>query len=209
MEKLRIIQIGLSVGILLGFSMANAAMLGVSGPPSSKGTLATLIQAPAYVIDAKMTSTGIVGFNEAQRVTTTKAFEMDNGVILPAGSFVDSHMIFLNPTGNELITHADVQYFFSGDIIGVMSDINGNLEAASTGELGLDTTEYGAPFSARGMERENDGSLDGYSISGGNVLTVNMKVTTPGDWIRVISKPATTPGTGRALPSIPLLLLNE
>ncbi len=88
-------------------------------------------------------------------------------------------------------THASVIWTFSGTVLGVMSDFNGNLEFASTPLLGAVGTAYPAgPFGARGME-----SADGYVI-GGNTLTVSMFVGQPGDCIRFITANAVPePGT--------------
>ena len=203
MKKLRIIQIGLSIGVLLCFSMANATLRYVNGGSSSEGTAAKIITAPLYAEKLRVTNFGLQGFNEAQGVTTTQDFAMDDDEVLPAGSFVDSHMIFLNAPLGQRITHEDVRFTFGGDIIGVMSDKDGNYEAASTEELGSDTTEYEAPYSLRGMEI-GVGPLEGYSISG-KTLTINMLVTSPGDWIRVVTIGTVT----NTVPALPLLLLNN
>jgi hypothetical protein len=88
-----------------------------------------------------------------------------------------------------------VEWLFDGVILGIMSDRGGLLEAASTFELGNAATNYtvgvGAPpFAARGIESNNGGlgpyPNDGYTING-NMLTLGMSVTEPGDWIRVIT----------------------
>ncbi len=64
-----------------------------------------------------------------------------------------------------------------------MSDTPGNLEAASTFELGAPSTNYlGAAFANRGFE-----AFDNYTISGSQ-LRVSMGVNpAAGDWIRVIT----------------------
>ncbi len=60
--------------------------------------------------------------------------------------------------------------------------MNGTLEGASTLLLGWPGTSYPLPFPLRGMEFD-----DTYLIAG-NVLTVNMHVFQPGDWIRVVTQ---------------------
>lgn len=190
----RFSRFGVCVAVLGALAAtAQAELISVSGPLSTGagsggGTLPAIIAAPTDALDDLVTNTGQQGFDEAQDVTTAFAYTMDSGV-LAAGSFVDSHMIFLNSDGPVGLTHNSVRWVFAGTILGVMSDSTGNLEVASTGELGAAGTNYtvgpGAPpFPARGME-----GADSYSVSGifSNVLTVNMFVSEPGDWIRVIT----------------------
>jgi hypothetical protein len=108
-------------------------------------------------------------------------------------------MIFLNSQGSASLSHRNVQWTFDGLIIGVMSDSNGNLEAASTFELGAPGTNYtitgsgtgpAAPFPARGLE-----GADSYTVAS-NTITVGMGVSEPGDWIRVVTTPCTIPAPG-------------
>ena len=171
---------------------AGAAIIGVTGPNSSAGTAAAIIGAPTHVLDNLVTNTGQQGFDEAQGVITSMADSIDGG-LLAAGSYVDSHMIFLNSPKTSLLTHSKVQWTFSGSILGVMSDYWGNFEKASSQELGNPATLYPSladpPFAARGLE-----GGDVYFISG-NTLTLTMGVTQPGDWIRVITTPIPEPAT--------------
>lgn len=155
--------------------------MSVSGPNSSAGTAPVLLSdAPPEVLNGNVIATGQTGFDERQGVLLGSNLRIDGGWIA-AGTVVDSHMIFLNAPDRNRIIHNDVMWNFSGDILGVMSDRRGRREAASNSILGAIGTSYEAPFRARGMERN-----DSYSISG-NVLTVNMRVTQPGDWIRVVT----------------------
>ncbi|TCP38652.1 VPLPA-CTERM sorting domain-containing protein [Rhodovulum marinum] len=183
--------------VVAGATGASAALIGVSGPNSTAGVAPSIIGAPAHVLDDVVFNTGMQGFDEAQGVTTTMAYTYDSGV-LAAGSYVDSHMIFLNSQGNGRLEHFDVVWTFDAPIIAVMSDTGGAYEAASTGELGAAGTNYtltfggsgpAAPFSNRGLE----GGGDGYSLFSANQLQVSMVVTEPGDWIRVITAPAPVP----------------
>ncbi len=175
-------------------SQAEAAITGVAGPPSSRGVLPAIIPAPANALNSVAFNSGMEGFDEAQGVLTTAAYATDSGVI-PAGTLVNSHMIFLNAEdGTAAMSHLDVTWTFDGPIVGVMSDSFGSLEAASTSELGAPGTNYTvappppppppqvAPYPARGME-----GADSYSVLG-NTITVNMLVSQPGDWIRVITE---------------------
>lgn len=54
----------------------------------------------------------------------------------PVGILVDGHMINLSMPRGGLTTHLQVDWAFSSPILGVMFDSEGNLEAASTFELG-------------------------------------------------------------------------
>ena len=157
---------------------------------SSMGTNAAIIDAPSDALDDFVFNTGMQGFNEAQGVITSIAHGIDGGGFIAAETLVSSHMIFLNSEGNTRLSHSGVEWTFDGLILGVMSDSRGMQEAASTFELGNPLTNYtvssggrgpAAPFAARGLEGN-----DGYSVSG-NTITVNMIVTEPGDWIRVVT----------------------
>lgn len=167
-------------------SMASAAIVSVNDVLSSDGDAAAIISAPASVEDDTTTNTAQQGFNEKQNVTVTTAFNYDGGS-LTVGDVVDSHMIFLNSDGNGGLTHNGVEWTFSGNIIGVMLDAGGLDEAASNDEFGAMGTLYPGAFGARGLEGN-----DSVSIAG-NVLTVNMRVTEPGDWIRVITEASPVP----------------
>lgn len=180
---------------LLGTGAAQGTIMGASGPNSSAGTAAAIIGAPADLLDDAVINTGMQGFDEAQGVVTGMAYGIDGGSI-DAGTAVNSHMIFLNNRGRSLLTHQDVQWLFDGRIIGVMSNGNGSYEAASSAGLGAPNTNYtmnfggsgpAAPFTARGFEVS-----DSYSVAG-DLLTVFMRVTEPGDWIRVLTAPAAIP----------------
>lgn len=172
---------------------ANAELIGVAGPNSNLGAAAEIIAAPDDVRDDAAHNTAQQGFDEQQGVLLAGDLAVDGGVIA-SGTLVDSHMIFLNTgPGNDstLAEHFDVVWTFSGEILGVMSDSTGSLEVASSALLGAAGTIYpNAPFNARGLEGSDPdcaiGTNDCYIVSG-NTLTLTMRVTEPGDWIRVIT----------------------
>ena len=173
---------------------ASAAIVSVSGPLSSAGALASIIAAPTSVVDDApgAENTGMQGFSEVQGFTLLSDLAVDGGSIA-AGTIVDSHMIFLNSSGTTFIRHGigqggPVQWTFDGTILGVMSDQRGTLEAASNSILGALGTAYPGGFGARGLEGN-----DFYSVAG-NVLSLGMAVSEPGDWIRVVTQaPAPVP----------------
>lgn len=191
----------LVVAVICVTMPVHATLITVSGPASTDLlsnplTLPAIIAPPTDALDDIVTNTGMQGFDEAQGVVTTVAHLIDGGSI-PAGTLVDSHMIFLNSEGPTFISHQNVIWTFDAPIIGVMSDIGGTFEAASTFELGSPLTNYtvtgpgtgpAPPFFARGLE-----GADSYIVAG-NQITVNMSVTEPGDWIRVITA-VPEPGT--------------
>lgn len=158
----------------------------VSGPD--------IIAAPASVVDDAPGAENDhqQAFNERQGVLLAAPLAVDGGFI-PAGTRVSSHMIFLNSTGNTLITDLGVVWTFDRPILGVMSDMGGTLEAASTPLLGAPGTIYPAAFTERGIEGFD--ALDDYVFAGSSI-TVGMRVTEPGDWIRVVTEaPVPEPST--------------
>lgn len=176
---------------------AQATLIGVVGPNSSMGAAASIIPAPAHILDDIVTNASMQGFDEAQGVLTSVAHTTDGGVIA-ASTRVNSHMLFLNSAGAGNLSHFGVIWTFADPILGIMSDVGGNLEAASTFELGNPATNYtvvfggsgpAAPFPARGLEGNNGTGLgaDGYQLLAPNVLRVGMNVSEPGDWIRVVT----------------------
>jgi hypothetical protein len=197
-----------TAAIALLCTSAQADLIDVSGPNSSRGSMAQIIAAPADALDDIAVNLGMQGFNEAQDVVTTSAWGIDGGGSIAAGTLVDSHMIFLN-TATGSASHGGVTWTFAGVILGVMSDYNGNLESASTANLGAPGTNYtttgsgtgpAAPFPARGIEGNNGtglGTNDGYLILSPNQLRVSMFVGEPGDWIRVVTaaEPIPEPST--------------
>ncbi len=179
------------------------SIIGVAGPPSGAGTPPAIIAAPPNILDDDVWNTGQQGFNEAQGIVTTVPHLVDGGGVIPAGTLVDSHMIFLNSPGPDLpgpygLGHFGVIWTFDGIIIGVMSDRFGTLEVASTFELGAPGTTYpAAPFGNRGIEAQGLGlpSQDGYMVLSPFTLRVAMEVQEPGDWIRVVTTPVPEPAT--------------
>ena len=111
---------------------------------------------------------------------------MDGGVI-GAGIGVSSHMIFLNTDGSASVN--DIQtWIFDEIILGVMSDVDGMLEAASTALLGALGTIYPLGFPSRGLETN-----DSYLLAGNAITLDSSSVTEPGDWIRVITSSQSIP----------------
>jgi PEP-CTERM motif len=162
---------------------------GGTPPPVPTGVFASIIAAPASATNAAVTNMAQQGFNEKQGVFLSSAVAVDSG-FLPTDIVVNSQMIFLNiaATDGTIVGNGGVNWTFDGAILGVMSDFSGALENLSTSLFGAPGTTYpGSGFGARGMEVN-----DGYTIAG-SVLTVNMTVSQPGDWIRVITQATSVP----------------
>lgn len=213
--KKTLLTLAVSISGLLAASNAGAVLVSTNGSLSSEGTAAAIIAAPANANDDEAFNTGIQAFNEVVGFTLGANLMVDGGIIA-AGTRVDSHMIFLNSgPGNstQLIEHGAggnqnaATFTFDGDILGVMSDFTGSLEVNSSAFLGNPATSYPiVPFDARGLEGDPLDGLtnnDFYSF-GGSTITLGMRVTEPGDWIRVVTVsqvplPATLPLLGGAL----------
>ncbi len=191
-KLLAITALGLAISLMS--TTSHAGLIGVSGGLSNLGDIASIITAPADANDDAAYNTAQQGFDEKQGVLLGSALGVDGGSIA-AGMTVDSHMIFLNSgPGNlgTLLEHFRVTWDFDGMILGVMSNSSGGLEVASSGLLGAAGTAYpGTAFPARGLEGShascNLAVDDCYSFSGSSLL-LTMRVTEPGDWIRVITK---------------------
>ena len=192
---------GLALAIL-GMTAAQADILSVTGPNSSAGQPPQIIPNPPDLTNQCVTNQGMQGFNEKQQVTTSTAYSVDKGGTIPGGTtFVNSHMIFMNqPSGIvSPLTHSGVTWTFDFPIIGVMSDSGGTFEAASTPDFGAVGTNYSsfptscgtskittgdqvAPYPARGIEGD-----DTYTVAG-NTITLNLGISQPGDWVRVLTQ---------------------
>jgi len=176
--------------VFSGARQANALLVSVSGGTSIFGAVPEIITAPLDITNDGATNLGMQGFNERQGVLLSSDLAVDGGAIA-AGTTVSSHMIFLDdgePLAPAINEHLDVTWTFDGDVLGVMSDWPGALEAASSSLLGAVGTIYPTAFDGRGLEREaHFRQPDAYSISD-NRLTLSMWVIEPGDWVRVVTR---------------------
>jgi len=190
---MRLQKLALAVVLLSGVAVvpAQATIVSFSADLSTLGTPAAIIPPPPKVENLEVFNTGQQGFDERQDVLLVAPLAIDGGGSIAAGTIVDSHMIFLNrEQGLSGVDHK-VTWTFSGLILGVMSDQNGALEGASTGLLGWPGTIYPAPFPNRGLETN-----DSYLVAG-DQITLDLHVSQPGDWVRVITvaEPIPEPGS--------------
>ena len=179
-------------GLIAAWLAAPVAARIISVKPID-GVPGKIIAAPPEVLDGAIASSAhMVGFDERQNVLLTHDLRVDGGTIA-RGTRVNSHMILFNlpdasdgsaaPSEWFFGARAENEWIFSGPVLGVMSDMDGLLEAASTDTLGARTTAYpSGAFFLRGFE-ENDA----YDGIGTTRLRVRMSVWQPGDWIRVIT----------------------
>ena len=166
-----------------------ATILFVLAPPVSariekvenvNGVSGKTIAAPPGVADGAIADNDhMLGFDERQNVVLDRDLAVDDGII-PTGTMISSHMILLNVPDDGWSASGVNDWTFSERIIGVMSDIDGELEAESTPFLGASGTRYPTPFGLRGLE-----NWDGYEGVGTRTLRVTLSVSQPGDWIRV------------------------
>jgi hypothetical protein len=125
------------------------------------------------------------GFDERTDFFLARNLNADNGVVVQAGAIYSSHMIFLNQEDSQSDpVSATATYHFSCCVVAIMSDTDGLLEAASSDVAGAVGTAYPGSFAARGLESGDSATIgpDGRSV------VVNMSVSQPGDWIRVITR---------------------
>lgn len=177
----------ISFAFVLGFAATPVARAGLISVTSG----GIIIPAPLFIGDTdNPLPTHQQGFNEKQGVYVPGLLPVDGGAIAP-GVTIDSHMIFFNQTGDgDLVSVAT--WTFSGEILGVMSDSPGSLEAFSSPFLGASgTSGYPAGgYKYRGMESD-----DFYTILTPTTLEVTMHIAQPGDWIRVITR-SSVPDSG-------------
>jgi len=170
-------KILLFTSALLMSMQVNAAL--ISGPD---------IIAAVSVQEDSPTNRAQQGFDEQQGVVLSRNISVDSGIIAQ-GTRVDSHLIFLNTRSTTLADDTQT-WGFSGNILGVMSNSNGSLMSASNDLLAAFGTYFTSgstlPFNAAGLEQNNILTGDGYTFLG-SVLNLRMRVTEPGDWIRVVT----------------------
>lgn len=150
-----------------------------------------IIAPPSDVLNGTVTNTAQQAFDEKQGVILAADLDVDGPTDIAAGTKVDSHMIFFNQVGGSLVSDFGVVWGFDGVILGVMSDSGGLLEAASNAELGWPGTNYPGSFGARGMEGNDDYTISGDMLS----ISVDMQITQPGDWIRVVTAAVPEPAS--------------
>ena len=165
-----------------------AAVIDTNGAESTRGKEAMIIDAPDKARAKAGPKNAVYAFNEVQSFTLTEDLLVDYDVI-KEGTVVSSHMVFL--TSKKRGVSAGVKdimptFTFDGEILGVMSDRKGRLEALSTLFLGAEDTRYSKRRALRGLEKR-----DSYEVDG-DTLSVSLRGGKRGDWVRVITASAET-----------------
>ena len=184
------------IGLIATWQAAPVAARIISVKPID-GLPGKIINAPPAALDSAVaSSTHMVGFDERQNVLLSQGLKVDGGIVA-RGTRVNSHMILFDlpdyssnntdsaeePSEWFVGALADNEWVFSGPVLGVMSDMDGLFETATTEQLGARETTYpSSNLFLRGFEDN-----DFYDGVGTARLRVRMSVWQPGDWIRVIT----------------------
>lgn len=176
MNKFTNSSIAVAIALLSGSAVSAATITASNG--------GSVIPTPLNVGEDNPTNSEIQAFNEGVGVLLAADLLVD-GVTIDAGTRVDSHMIFLNTSGQTEVT-ATATFSFDQEIIGVMSSQGGsNLFLSDDIVNGPVTYLSGGYGSNRGLE-DND-TADFYTVTSMFDIDVGMHVTEPGDWMRVIT----------------------
>lgn len=137
----------------------------------------------------------LYAFNEDQNVAVGPGALSVNEIagggpgVLPAGTIVASHYVFFDPAGS---THQEGYVDFDADILAVISSTAKLLASDYLANTGIN---YLNP-SARGLEAGDSAIIDPGMA---NRLLVDWTASTPGDYVRVLTKfspGAPTPDAG-------------
>jgi hypothetical protein len=160
----------LGASLLVG-AQASAAVLGVTGDVD-------LIATPASVTNASPGSnTAILVFDEIQNFLLGVDLVTTGGTIL-AGTRVNSHMVLLNRESGRAPLALAGSITFDSVILGLIATRAG-LDATDA-ILGAVGTTYDS-FFRRGLEGSETLGI------AGDTLTLALRVTQPGDWVRVVT----------------------
>ena len=147
----------------------------VTGFGNSGSVFIKLNPPPAFVGDDNQQSINLFGFDEDQNIVISAPLGVNVGTSPQAGDVVASHYIFYDPAGSTRI-----QGFvdFDADIYGVITS-TALLDASDF--LINNAVTYLNP-GLRGLE-----TGDSVSVSGSR-LTLDWTASTPGDYVRVLTK---------------------
>lgn len=126
----------------------------------------------------------LYAFNEVQKLTLEQQLQVAPGEFLPAGTVLDSQMVFFDPA----VAQTQIGYVdFAGDIIGVISDLP-RLNASNQ-LLGNPTALY-AETGFVGLEENDIATVDPLNPQR---LLVDWNAANPGDHVRVLTVSADAP----------------
>ena len=173
------------LGAALISGSANAAVVGVSGQMEILATPTSVTNLSPFDNDAMQI------FNEVQNLVLGSALTLRDASggpdeIIAAGTWISSHMIFLNRTTTGTALVRTGMATFDGIVLGLITS-SARLDATDA-LLGAIWTTYQFSttpgFGNRGLE----GNEGAFALSnGGETLALTLRVTQPGDWIRVVT----------------------
>lgn len=181
---------GAALMMMAGSASATIVSGNVTGGTSG-GTFVNLSvpltgSTPANTVGAdNFNSPNLFGFNESQNIFLGAALVMDQGGTIAAGTTVASHYIFFDPlNASSIVGTVD----FDSDVLGIMTS-TGLLSASDfLVNTGVNYLNPGL----RGLEQGDTVSFSGQQIS------LNFSASSPGDYIRVITRfsPGAVPEPG-------------
>lgn len=146
---------------------------------------AELIDAPDVIGKDSFEFDQLFAFEEKQEYVLQQALKVDGGM-LAAGTVVNSHYVLYDPklkgTLSETIT-------FDGEILAVVSKTR---TLRNSDFLGAEGTTYHS-FYYRGLEYGR-GYDNIFAWPDGHTLTLTLRAKTPGDYLRVLTRPVDDPG---------------
>ncbi|MBN1687660.1 MAG: PEP-CTERM sorting domain-containing protein [Candidatus Omnitrophica bacterium] len=195
------------IGLMTMFfaSNAHAIIIGgdvIGGYADAQGGVFQQITPPiGDVGNNNQQSWNLFGFNEDQNIVLGAPLSVDVGpsLTLPTGETVASHYVFYDPPGT--ISRSIVGYVdFDADILGII-----------TSRTNLDNSDFLANVSAnylspslRGLE-----AVDGDSATIDSTyayrLNISLSASSPGDYIRVLTK--RSPGHDKVIPEPSTMLM--
>jgi hypothetical protein len=136
----------------------------------------------------------ILWFKEASNVTVSSAVTGLGGTSIGVGDVVDVYMMFLNRdsrTSSGTADTATATFTFTTQILGIFGQQNGSDLVLTDG---LSQTTTYSNFSSRGIEIGNNGTFSAGGgddlithVLGSNEVGLFLRVTQPGDWVRVVT----------------------
>lgn len=175
---------GTRLGAMLAAAgLAFATSAGVAG---IVGGDATVIAPPAETGFNSQQDNRLLAFAERQGVTLAKALVVDRGSIA-AGTVVNSTMLVFDPKSSAAFKGV---VRFDGAILGIIGHTD--RLRMSDEAVGLSSVRYLSPF-ARGVE-----SHDAYRLVDAHTIEVDLRASTPGDHLRIITAATAVPAPGAA-----------
>lgn len=182
------VLLGLMTGLLLATQSSHAAIVGgevLGGQAFVRGGIFQELTPPiGNVGNNNHQSYNLFAFNEDQNITLGADLAVDLGPsgFIAAGTQVASHYVFYDPRPlRQLIGYVE----FDTEILGVLTQ-TGSLIA--TDFLANTTANYLSP-SLRGLEPDDFASIN---AGNPNRLDVDFIAGSPGDYVRVITRAAST-----------------